>query len=75
MHFPVEGAVSFSDDFGDPRSGGRSHAGNDLMGTRMQKLLAAVDGTVTSARLDASNLSGHMLTIKDAEGWSTGTST
>ena len=70
LHFPVEGAVSFSDDFGDPRSGGRTHAGNDLMGARMQKLLAAADGTVTSARLDASNLSGHMLTIKDAEGWS-----
>jgi hypothetical protein len=70
LHFPVEGAVTFSDDFGDPRSGGRSHAGNDLMGTKMQKLLAAADGTVTSARLDASNLSGHMLTIKDAEGWS-----
>ena len=69
LHFPVEGSVTFSDDFGDPRSGGRTHAGNDLMGTKMQKLLAAVDGTVTSARLDASNLSGHMLTIKDAEGW------
>ena len=70
LHFPVEGAVSFSDDFGDPRSGGRTHEGNDLMGTRMQKLLAAVDGTVTSAKLDASNLSGHMLTIRDADGWS-----
>lgn len=69
LHFPVEGAVRFSDDFGDPRSGGRSHAGNDLMGSKMQKLLAAADGTITIARLDASNLSGHMLTLKDAEGW------
>ena len=69
LHFPVEGAVSFTDDFNDPRSGGRSHAGNDLMGAKMQKLLAATDGTVTMARLDASNLSGHMLTIKDGEGW------
>jgi hypothetical protein len=69
IHFPVDGAVSFSDDFGDARSGGRTHEGNDLLGTRMQKLVAAVDGTVTSAKLDASNLSGHMLTIKDADGW------
>jgi hypothetical protein len=69
LHFPVEGAVSFSDDFGDPRSGGRTHEGNDLLGTKLQHLLAANDGTVTMAKLDASNLSGHMLTIKDAEGW------
>ncbi len=61
--------MSFSDDFGAPRSGGRTHAGNDLMGTKMQPLLAAADGTVTMARLDASNLSGHMLTIRGADGW------
>jgi hypothetical protein len=70
LHFPVEGAVNFSDDFGDPRSGGRTHEGNDLLGTKLQHELAAVDGTVTMARLDASNLSGNMLQIKDAEGWS-----
>ncbi|HVM09573.1 MAG TPA: M23 family metallopeptidase [Acidimicrobiales bacterium] len=69
IHFPVEGPVSFSDDFNDPRSGGRSHEGNDLMGEKLQKLLAAVDGTVTSARLDAGGLSGNMLTIRDADGW------
>ncbi len=69
LHFPVEGPVSFSDDFGDPRSGGRTHEGNDLLGTKLQHLVAANDGTVTLARLDASNLSGHMLTIKDADGW------
>jgi hypothetical protein len=69
LHFPVDGAVSFSDDFGDPRSGGRTHEGNDLLGTKRQHLVAAVDGTVTMAKLDASNLSGHMLVIKDADGW------
>jgi hypothetical protein len=70
LHFPVEGAVNFSDDFGDPRSGGRTHEGNDLLGTKLQHELAAVDGTVTMAKLDASNLSGNMLQIKDADGWS-----
>src|SRR5689334_3106788 len=69
LQFPVDGAVSFSDDFGDPRSGGRTHEGNDLLGTKRQHLVAAVDGTVTMAKLDASNLSGHMLVIKDADGW------
>jgi len=70
IHFPVEGAVSFGDDFGDPRSGGRTHEGNDLMGKKMQRLLAAADGTVTMAKLDASGLSGNMLTVRDADGWS-----
>jgi hypothetical protein len=69
IHFPVDGAVSFSDDYGDARSGGRTHEGNDLMGARMMHEVSAVDGVVTSAKLDASNLSGNMLTIKDADGW------
>jgi hypothetical protein len=68
IHFPVEGAVSFTDDFGAPRSG-HTHEGNDLMGTKMQKLLAATDGTL-SVRLDPGNTTGHMLTIRDSEGWS-----
>ena len=69
LHFPVDGRVTYGDDYGDPRSGGRSHQGNDLMGAKMQKLLAAADGKVTYARVDAGGLSGNMLTIKDAEGW------
>ncbi len=69
ISFPVEGPVQFSDDFGDPRSGGRTHEGNDLMGTKMQKLVAAVDGTVTTAKLDALGLSGNLLTLRDADGW------
>lgn len=28
---PVEGRSTYGDDFGDPRSGGRTHQGNDLM--------------------------------------------
>ena len=68
IHFPVEGVVRFSDDFGDPRSGGRTHEGNDLMGTKLQKLLAAVDGKVTYR--DGGALSGNMITITDADGWS-----
>jgi hypothetical protein len=69
IHFPTEGAVSFTDDFGDPRSGGRTHEGNDLFGPKMLKLLATVDGKVTYARVDAGGLSGNMLTITDEDGW------
>ena len=68
IHFPVEGAVSFSDDFGAPRVG-HTHEGNDLMGKKLQKLLSTVDGTVSFVRSDTSGTSGNMLTIRDAEGW------
>jgi putative cell wall-binding protein len=45
--FPVIGDVSYSDTFGAPRGGGRSHEGQDLLGTKMQQLVAADRGTVT----------------------------
>ena len=32
IHFPVEGSVSYIDDFGAPRAG-HPHQGNDLMAT------------------------------------------
>jgi hypothetical protein len=67
--FPVEGAVRFRDDFGAPRSGGRQHKGNDLMGQKLQKLLATRDGVVTFVRRDSSSNSGNMLALRDAEGW------
>jgi hypothetical protein len=67
--FPVEGPVRFSNDFGAPRSGGRQHKGNDLMGTKLQKLLATRDGVVTFVRHDTSTNSGNMLVLRDAEGW------
>ena len=67
--FPVEGPVRFTNDFGAPRSGGRQHKGNDLMGSKMQKLLATRDGIVTFVRHDTSTNSGNMLVLRDADGW------
>lgn len=67
--FPVAGFVHYTDSFGAPRSGGRTHAGQDLMGAKGTPLVAAVDGTVTSVRFGGSGLSGNSLTITDAEGW------
>jgi murein DD-endopeptidase MepM/ murein hydrolase activator NlpD len=69
MTFPVLGGVRYSDTHGAPRSGGRSHQGQDLMGPKMTQLVAANDGTVTALRHDSSGLSGNSLTITDAEGW------
>src|SRR4051794_8052182 len=43
---PVQGALSFRDDFGEPRSGGRRHKGNDLFAARGTPAVAVADGSV-----------------------------
>jgi hypothetical protein len=68
LTFPVGGRVTYTDDWGDPRSGGRTHRGNDLMGAKLTPLVAAADGTVTTMRLD-SGISGNFLVLRDAAGW------
>lgn len=67
--FPVEGSVSYTDTWGAPRSGGRTHEGVDLMGTKMQRLLAAVDGTVIRVRYDNLSSGGNSVVIRGADGW------
>lgn len=47
--FPVQGGASFSDDYGDARSGGRVHEANDLMAPKMTPVLAARGGKVIKA--------------------------
>jgi hypothetical protein len=69
IHFPVEGAVRFRPDFGNPRVG-HTHQGNDLMGDRMQPLLSAVDGTVMRVVNDRpGGTAGNYLVIEDSAGW------
>ena len=53
--YPMEKRVSWTDTFGAARSGGRTHAGNDLMAPKMTPLLAVVDGT-----LDWMNFTGQL---------------
>ena len=53
--FPLENRVSWTDTFGAARSGGRTHAGNDLMAPKMTPILAVVDG-----KLDWLNLTGKL---------------
>ena len=66
IHTPAEGAFSYSNTWGASRGGGsRQHEGNDLMGQRLQPLLAARDGEVVWTRTDGNN----MLSIRDADGW------
>lgn len=44
---PVAGPRAFSNDFGDPRSGGRRHQGNDILAPYGTPVVAPVAGTVT----------------------------
>ena len=69
MAFPVEGGANYSDDFGAPRSGGRTHQGNDLMAPKMRRVLSTFDGRIT-LRPAAGVLSGNMITVTADDGWS-----
>jgi hypothetical protein len=46
MACPVAGPVSFHDDFGDPRSGGRRHQGNDLFAAYGTPIVAIENGVI-----------------------------
>jgi murein DD-endopeptidase MepM/ murein hydrolase activator NlpD len=43
--FPVVGAVSFTDDFGDPRAQG-GHPGNDILADKRAQVVAVEDGRI-----------------------------
>lgn len=44
--FPVAGTNHYSDTFGAPRAGGRTHEGTDIMAAKMTPVVAAAAGTV-----------------------------
>jgi murein DD-endopeptidase MepM/ murein hydrolase activator NlpD len=53
---PVAGAVSFTDTWGDPRSGGRTHRGVDMIAARGTPIVAIYSGTIQ--RISTSSLGG-----------------
>ncbi len=66
--FPQETTkTSFTNSFGDSRSGGRSHKGNDLLAPRMTEVYAVADGTVLYVGIN--NLSGRNVKIDHGDGW------
>lgn len=52
---PVQGPHAFSNDWGQPRSGGRRHEGNDIMASRGTPIVASVAGSMKG---HASSLGG-----------------
>lgn len=67
--FPVDGKVTYTDTFGAPRSGGRTHEGQDLMGAKMTRLVAAVSGEVYRIKFDNLSTGGNSVVIKADDGW------
>ena len=66
--FPVAGPVAYGNDFGACRDGcRRAHKGNDLIGDRLQPLVAMHDGVID--HLVDHPTAGYGVVIRDAEGW------
>lgn len=63
---PVNAATSFSDTWGAPRSGGRTHEGVDMVAARNAPIVAIETGTVT--RTSNSSLGGLSIYLTGASG-------
>lgn len=63
---PVAGAVSFSDSWGDPRSGGRTHQGVDMIAARNTPTAAIYSGTIL--RMSTGSLSGLSIWLRAKNG-------
>jgi murein DD-endopeptidase MepM/ murein hydrolase activator NlpD len=57
---PVQGPHSFSNDWHQPRSGGRLHQGNDILAPRGTPVVASVSGSVTAHRSALGGLSYYL---------------
>ncbi|MDH3259864.1 MAG: peptidoglycan DD-metalloendopeptidase family protein [Acidimicrobiia bacterium] len=63
---PVDGFTSFTDTWGAPRSGGRSHQGVDMLGARWTPLVAIESGTIL--RTGSGGLGGISIWLKGTSG-------
>ena len=59
--------VHWTDTYGAPRGGGRSHLGVDMLGVKMVPLVAVRSGAVVWGKFD--DAGGNYVRIRDDEGW------
>lgn len=57
--------MAFTDDWGQPRSGGRRHEGTDILSPRGTPVVASVDGSV---EMHQSTLGGNSFTLTGDDG-------
>jgi murein DD-endopeptidase MepM/ murein hydrolase activator NlpD len=62
---PVKGVVAFTNDWGQPRSEGRTHQGTDMFAAMGTPLVAVVDGTLTE---NSGGLGGIGLDLHGVDG-------
>lgn len=68
---PVVGAVAgrdFSNDWGDPRSGGRRHEGTDIFADRGTPVVALAGGTIKARRYADEGLGGLYVSVRTGPG-------
>jgi murein DD-endopeptidase MepM/ murein hydrolase activator NlpD len=63
---PTLGSATWTDTYLAPRSNGRKHEGQDLIGKKMLKLLACVDGTIVELVYGSG---GNALYLQGDDGW------
>ena len=63
--FPVVGNVRYSNDWGAPRSGGRSHEGNDLIAPMGAVIVAVDDGVITQG---TTSVGGNIVNLVSDDG-------
>lgn len=66
--FPVQGEVSFQNDFSFARSGGRVHHATDIMAAKMLPVLAAADGVILFAPMEEPSY-GYMIMLGGDDGY------
>lgn len=67
--FPVGGPHSFTDTFGAPRDGGRSHEGTDIFAAKLTPVVAVANGVITTMRTDGLR-AGVFIALTHNDGWS-----
>src|SRR3972149_11995348 len=66
--FPVKAKISYGCSFGAPRSGGRTHQGEDLFAPKGTPLVATVSGFINEKYFGYQSLAGYRLWIVGVDG-------